>query len=68
VPGTITKPAPTGVSAHIRLPSQPQTYPQILRTGHFKEGGYIFHSGDPYRLWFAFRRASVGTEHLTMDL
>jgi len=34
VPGTITKPAPTGVSAHIRLPSQPQTYPQILRTGH----------------------------------
>ena len=34
MPGTITKPAPTGVSAHIRLPSQPQTYPQILRTGH----------------------------------
>ena len=36
VPGTITKPAPTGVSAHIRLPSQPQTYPQILRTGQIK--------------------------------
>jgi hypothetical protein len=38
---------------------------QIERIGI---GGYILHSGDPYRLWSALGGASVATGHLTMDL